>query len=150
MGFKTSVSGYFTIALAEVDGVFNANQNIYLEDKELGIIHDLKLNPYSFTATSGINNERFVLRYENETLGSDDLTNTDDVLVSSSNVIAIASPNQMIKNVQIHNVLGQLLVNETGISASTFEINSIQKNSVPLIIQITLENGVKVTKKIVF
>jgi hypothetical protein len=47
-------------------------------------------------------------------------------------------------------VLGQLLVNETGISASTFEINSIQKNSVPLIIQITLENGVKVTKKIVF
>ena len=90
------------------------------------------------------------LRYKNETLGSDDFTNTDDVLVSSSNVIAIASPNQMIKSVQIHNVLGQLLVNETGISASTFEINSIQKNSVPLIIQITLENGVKVTKKIVF
>jgi hypothetical protein len=150
MGFKTSVSGNFTIALAEVDGVFNANQNIYLEDKELGIIHDLKLNPYSFNATSGINNARFVLRYKNETLGSDDFTNTDDVLVSSSNVIAIASPNQMIKNVQIHNVLGQLLVNETGISASTFEINSIQKNSVPLIIQITLENGVKVTKKIVF
>jgi len=150
MGFKTSISGNFTIALAEVDGVFNANQNIYLEDKELGIIHDLKLNPYSFTATSGINNTRFVLRYKNETLGSDDFTNTDDVLVSSSNVIAIASPNQMIKNVQIHNVLGQLLVNETGISASTFEINSIQKNSVPLIIQITLENGVKVTKKIVF
>jgi hypothetical protein len=150
MGFKTSVSGNFTIALAEVDGVFDANQNIYLEDKELGIIHDLKLNPYSFTATSGINNTRFVLRYKNETLGSDDFTNTDDVLVSSSNVIAIASPNQMIKSVQIHNVLGQLLVNETGISASTFEINSIQKNSVPLIIQITLENGVKVTKKIVF
>jgi hypothetical protein len=150
MGFKTNISGNFSIALAEVDGLFSADQNIYLEDKELGIIHDLKLNPYSFTATSGINNERFVLRYENETLGSDDFTNTDDVLVSSSNVIAIASPNQMIKSVQIHNVLGQLLVNETGISASTFEINSIQKNSVPLIIQITLENGVKVTKKIVF
>jgi hypothetical protein len=150
MGFKTNISGNFSIALAEVDGLFSADQNIYLEDKELGIIHDLKLNPYSFTATSGINNERFVLRYENETLGSDDFTNTDDVLVSSSNVIAIASPNQMIKSVQIHNVLGQLLVNETGISASIFEINSIQKNSVPLIIQITLENGVKVTKKIVF
>jgi hypothetical protein len=150
MGFKTNISGNFSIALAEVDGLFSAYQNIYLEDKELGIIHDLKLNPYSFTATSGIINERFVLRYENETLGSDDFTNTDDVLVSSSNVIAIASPNQMIKSVQIHNVLGQLLVNETGISASTFEINSIQKNSVPLIIQITLENGVKVTKKIVY
>lgn len=150
MGFKTNISGNFSIALAEVDGLFSADQNIYLEDKELGIIHNLKLNPYSFTATSGINNERFVLRYENETLGSDDFTNTDDVLVSSSNVIAIASPNQMIKSVQIHNVLGQLLVNETGISASIFEINSIQKNSVPLIIQITLENGVKVTKKIVF
>ena len=48
MGFKTSVSGNFTIALAEVDGVFDANQNIYLEDKELGIIHDLKLNLHIF------------------------------------------------------------------------------------------------------
>jgi hypothetical protein len=47
MGFKTNISGNFSIALAEVDGLFSADQNIYLEDKELGIIHDLKLNPSS-------------------------------------------------------------------------------------------------------
>lgn len=42
---------------------FSSNQNIYLEDKVLGVIHDLRQNPYSFTGTSGILNDRFVLRY---------------------------------------------------------------------------------------
>ncbi|MDP5001722.1 MAG: hypothetical protein NWQ15_07465, partial [Flavobacterium sp.] len=150
MGFKTSVSGNFSIAIAEVDGLFTANQKIYIEDKELGIIHDLKTNPYSFTATSGVNNTRFVLRYTNETLGSEDFENDATVLVSSTDVISISAPHERIQSVQIHNVLGQLLVNETAISASSFQVNSLQKNTVPLIVQITLENGVKVTKKIVF
>ena len=48
LGFKTNVSGNYTLALAEVDGLFSNNQNIYLEDLELGIIHDLKSNPYAF------------------------------------------------------------------------------------------------------
>ncbi|EAZ96655.1 Outer membrane autotransporter barrel [Flavobacteria bacterium BAL38] len=150
MGFKTSVSGNFSIAIAEVDGLFTANQKIYIEDKELDIIHDLKTNPYSFTATSGVNNTRFVLRYTNETLGSEDFENDATVLVSSTDVISISAPHERIQSVQIHNVLGQLLVNETAISASSFQVNSLQKNTVPLIVQITLENGVKVTKKIVF
>lgn len=150
LGFKTNVAGNFTIALAEVDGLFSNNQNIYLEDLELGIIHDLKSNPYAFTATAGINNSRFVLRYTNETLGNDDFENSSNVLVSISNTISIHALKDTIQSVHVHNVLGQDLLVQKGINASLFEISSLQKNTVPLIIQITLSNGVVITKKIIY
>jgi hypothetical protein len=150
LGFKTNVAGNFTIALAEVDGLFTDNQNIYLEDLELGIIHDLKSNPYAFSATAGINNSRFVLRYTNETLGNDDFENNSNVLVSISNTISIHALKDTIQSVHIHNVLGQDLLVQKGINASLFEISSLQKNTVPLIVQITLSNGVVITKKIIY
>lgn len=150
LGFKTNVAGNFTIALAEVDGLFSNNQNIYLEDLELGIIHDLKSNPYAFTTTAGINNSRFVLRYTNETLGNDDFENSSNVLVSISNTISIHALKDTIQSVYVHNVLGQDLLVQKGINASLFEIYTLQKNTVPLIIQITLSNGVVITKKIIY
>ena len=92
------------IAIAAVDGLFERGQTIYLEDKVLGIIHDLRQNPYSFTGTSGILNDRFVLRYTNETLGNEDFENNSDVLIFSSDLINIQSFNQTIQSVTIHNV----------------------------------------------
>ena len=116
----------------------------------LNIIHNLSLSPYSFTSNSGAYSERFVIRYTNETLGNEDFENNSDVLISSSDVITVYSSKETIQSIQIHNILGQLLVNEKNVKSETFEINTLQKNKAPLIIQVTLENGAKVTKKIVF
>ena len=150
LGVKIPSNGIYKIAIAAVDGLFESGQTIYLEDKSLGVIHDLRQNPYSFTGTSGILNDRFVLRYTNETLGNEDFENNSDVLIFSSDLINIQSFNQTIQSVTIHNVLGQLLVNELNVNSDKLEIKSLQKNKAPLIIQVTLENGIKVTKKIVF
>ncbi|WP_374399809.1 GEVED domain-containing protein [Flavobacterium sp.] len=150
LGIKTPSNGVYKIAIGAVDGLFAGNQNIYLEDKVLGVIHDLRQNPYSFSVNSGILNDRFVLRYTNETLGNEDFDNDFNVLIASSDVISILATNEIIQSVQIHNVLGQLLVNEKNISSESFEINTLQKNNAPLIIQVTLENGKKVSKKLIF
>ena len=131
-------------------GSNNIDQTTYLEDKSLGVIHDLRQNPYSFTGTSGILNDRFVLRYTNETLGNEDFENNSDVLIFSSDLINIQSFNQTIQSVTIHNVLGQLLVNELNVNSDKLEIKSLQKNKAPLIVQVTLENGKKIVKKLIF
>ena len=150
LGVKIPSNGIYKIAIASVDGLFESGQTIYLEDKSLGVIHDLRQNPYSFTGTSGILNDRFVLRYTNETLGNEDFENNSDVLISSADVITVYSNTTTIQSIQIHNVLGQLLVNQKNVNADTFEINTLQKNNAPLIIQVTLENGKKVAKKLIF
>ena len=150
LGVKIPSNGIYKIAIATVDGLFSGNQNIYLEDKVLGVIHDLRQNPYSFSVNSGILNDRFVLRYTNETLGNEDFENNSDVLIFSSDLINIQSFNQTIQSVTIHNVLGQLLVNELNVNSDKLEIKSLQKNKAPLIVQVTLENGKKIVKKLIF
>ncbi len=150
LGIKIPSNGAYKIAIGAVDGLFAGNQNIYLEDKVLGVIHDLRQNPYSFSVNSGILNDRFVLRYTNETLGNEDFDNDFNVLIASSDVISILATNETIQSVQIHNILGQLLVNEKNISSESFEINTLQKNNAPLIVQVTLENGKKVSKKLIW
>lgn len=150
LGYFVPTSGNYSIGIAALDGLFASGQNIYLEDKLLGVIHDLRSNPYSFSANAGEVNNRFVLRYTNETLGGDDFINNSDVLIFSSDLINIQSFNQTIQSVTIHNVLGQLLVNELNVNSDKLEIKSLQKNKAPLIIQVTLENGKKIVKKLIY
>lgn len=150
LGLKIPSNGIYKIAIATVDGLFSGNQNIYLEDKVLGVIHDLRQNPYSFTGVSGIVNDRFVLRYTNETLGGEDFINNSDVLIFSSDVISVNAMSRTIQNVKIYNVLGQLLLDSDAVNSDTFETSKLQKNNTTLLVQVTLENGAKVTKKIVF
>lgn len=150
LGYFAPASGNYSIGIAALDGLFASGQNIYLEDNLLGIIHDLRSNPYSFSANAGEVNNRFVLRYTNETLGADDFITTSDVLISSSDLITVHSFKQTIQSVSIHNVLGQLLVNELNVNADTLEVKSLQKNKAPLIIEVTLENGKKINKKLIY
>lgn len=150
LGYFVPASGNYSIGIAALDGLFASGQNIYLEDKLSGIIHDLRSNPYSFSANAGEVNNRFVLRYTNETLGADDFITTSDVLISSSDLIMVHSFKQTIQSVSIHNVLGQLLVNELNVNADTLEVKSLQKNKAPLIIEVTLENGKKINKKLIY
>ncbi len=150
LGYYVPVDGSYSIALATVDGLFSGNQNIFLEDKQLAIIHDLKQNPYSFMSNSGEFNERFVLRYTNETLNNNDFMSNNELLLFSDNSIQIISTKNLISNVKIYNVLGQILLDSHKVSISKFETTKIQKNNVTLLVQITLENGTIETKKIIF
>jgi hypothetical protein len=149
LGVSVVANGNYSIAIAALDGVAS-DLPIYLEDRLLNVIHDLRLAPYSFTATIGQSNDRFVLRYNNETLGNNDFVSDNEVMVISNDAIQITSNTNSISNVKIYNVLGQLLLDSNTINTNTFETSKIQKNNTALLVQVTLENGVKVTKKIVF
>ena len=150
MGLSVGATSNITIAIRKADGIFAQGQTVYLEDKQLNIIHNLSTAPYVFTSNAGIFSERFIIRYTNETLSNDDFENDSNILISSSDVITVYSSNETIQSIQIHNVLGQLLVNQKNVNADTFEINTLQKNKAPLIIQVTLENGKKIAKKLIF
>ncbi|MCL9769316.1 choice-of-anchor D domain-containing protein [Flavobacterium sp. HXWNR69] len=150
LGVKVGTTGVHQIAIAYKDGLFLGNQNIYLEDLHLGVIHDLRATPYSFTASTGIINNRFVLRYTDVTLSNPDIQNNSDVYISTSEVIGIDAISYQIESIQIHNILGQLLFHKRQVNSGSFQISDLQKNNVPLIVQVTLDNGVTITKKIIY
>ena len=66
LGYKTAIEGTFEISIAQVDGVF-VTQNVFVEDKVTNIIHNLKSGSFTFTTSIGVFNDRFVLRYTDNT-----------------------------------------------------------------------------------
>ena len=153
MGIKVPTDGNYKIAIAAVDGVFaNKKQKIYLEDKELGIIHDLTNAPYDFTTSKGIYNDRFVIRYKDKKATEvSTLIKANDIIISSSeNQIQIMSNVIKITNYEIYNVLGQSIAMKNDVNTNKVTETSIQKNNQALLIKIQLENGQTVVKKIIF
>ena len=141
-------SGNYTIAIGLVDGLFeNEGQEIYLEDTQLGIIHNLRVAPYSFEGTAGSFETRFKLRYTNSSLGNGNFNSNQTFAVLNNNTLQIQS-NQNILQVTIYEVSGKLV--------KTYKLNQLINhlesefnfsNGIYLA-KIKLESGIIVSKKL--
>jgi hypothetical protein len=154
LGVNLTASTPYTIAIGAVQGLFESeSQPIYLEDLELGIVHNLRQAPYSFTASSGRLDTRFVLRYTSGlALNNLDFENANNsVAVASSNgQITIHSTVENIKSIVIYDIVGREVFSSKEVNAVQFAVSNVVLNQQALIVKITLENGHTVTKKIVF
>ncbi|MEO8517311.1 MAG: YDG domain-containing protein [Flavobacterium sp.] len=153
MGIKVPTNGTYTIAIAAVDGLFKTtSQKIYIEDKLMNTINDITVAPYMFTTNQGIINDRFVLRYGDQALQTQDFSSIENgvAVYPSNNEIKIGSKEENIKGYVVYNVLGQVLATKDKLNANQSVVTSILKNNQALIVKVTLENGYVITRKIMF
>ena len=109
IGVTVTNNGIYNIAISTLDGLFeNQSQEIYLEDSEIGIIHDLRAAPYTFTADTGMLQSRFILRYTNDSLGNDNLNANQTFAFITNNTLHIQSK-ENIAEVAIYEVTGKLV-----------------------------------------
>jgi hypothetical protein len=151
LGYSASTAGTFTIAIDNKEGQLNAaGTNIYLQDLELGIIHDLKQAPYDFTTAIGTFNARFVLRYTTTTLNNDVPVQAEDiVVVVNEQVIGIKST-AMISNVTVYDIVGRKVYDSGTISDTTISIDGIASGTQAMIVRIQMQDGSMVTRKVVY
>ena len=152
MGVKIANEGAHTIAIRKVDGLFeSAQQNIYLEDKQLGLIHDLRQAPYTFTSAAGRFDDRFVLRYTNEFLSNPVFESNQNVVVlAKKDFIEIHSYNQNLQQVQVYDVLGRNVFESKNLDQVSLNINGINPFNQVLMVQVKLKDGSVVTQKIIY
>jgi hypothetical protein len=150
LGINIIEAGSHTIAIKKVDGLFVNDTNIYLEDKQLQIIHDLKEGPYVFTTEKGIFNNRFVLRYNTGTLGNPSFNALDNSVVVSTHhgELNIKSYLENMQEVTVYDVLGRTLLTAKNINNTDFKADSITNSNQTLIVKIKLNNGTIITRKI--
>jgi hypothetical protein len=147
----TPASGVYNIAIRAVDGLFeNTAQNIYLEDTMLGTIHDLKINPYTFTSVPGTHNSRFVLRYTNETLNLPTFETNDNVFAYTNENVWVKSISNSIKDIVVYDLLGKKVDEYHNVNANEVKLKNLMPRKLVYILRITLENDVVVNKKIIF
>lgn len=151
LGYRTIISGDFTISIDETDGMFS-NHAVYLEDKLTNNLHDLTQNGYTFTTETGVFNDRFVLRYTNKTLANEDFETINDVVsVGIKNqVITINSTVENIDKIFIYDILGQQLSNNLNIRDTQLIIQNLPSTQQILLVKVFLENGKSITKKTLF
>lgn len=149
IGVNIPQAGEYKVAIAATDGIFVENQNVFLEDKILDVIHDLKLAPYSFLTEAGTFNNRFVLRYTNGALSSPefDLSNTVLITANDTNVI-IRSTRENIDSIEVYDLLGRRILTKKNENSLEVSFAKSVKNQA-LIVKVQLENGEIVTNKIV-
>lgn len=153
LGLHVTSAGIYKIAIAATDGLFvTSDVNIYLEDKALGIMHDLKQAPYQFNSAIGTADTRFVLRYTNHALGNEGFEAVaGNVLVAAdSQQIAIKSLIEPIAQVGVYDLLGRELFAQSAVGSSELVVKSITAKNQALVVKITLQNGQVATKKIMF
>ena len=151
LGYFSIANGQFTISLGQREGVFDTDQNVYIEDRDMNIIHDLKQSPYTFTTTYGRFENRFILRYTNQALGTPDFETLNSSVVVSTNhgEMSIKSLLENIQDVIVYDILGRQLFETKSIGNKDFSASNIAMTQQTLIVKIKLENGIIVTRKII-
>jgi hypothetical protein len=153
LGYNATTAGTFSVRIDHIDGLFeNQNMNIYLEDKELGIIHDLKQAPYTFNTAAGRFNNRFILRYATTEGALDNVNfNLDNtVQVITNEKVSVYSSQESIKNIIVYDVLGRKIDEYKNVGATQFTLKNLNRTTNTLIMKITLENNAVVIEKIIY
>jgi hypothetical protein len=151
LGFSTTLTGEFTLNLYQYDSIFE-NQSVYLLDNATSTFHDIKSGMYTFTSIQGTFDNRFELRFNDEALSLNPNIKTENSVLCYTNNsdIIVKSLTGQIQSVTIFDSTGRVLHKKTSLDTSEILISEIAKNNQLLLVQVENDNGVTVTKKIIF
>jgi GEVED domain/Fibronectin type III domain len=151
LGFKSTQAGSFEIKLSNFDGIFDA-QNVYLEDKLLNVIHNIKLSNYTFTTNAGTFEDRFALRFTDSALQVNDQLFTEESLVifKENETITITSSLTPMQSVQVFDIRGRLLFSNDKVNATEYKVSNLNSSQQVVLVKVVSVHGSVVTKKIVF
>lgn len=149
IGIHLPTAGNHFIALAAVDGLFET-QPIYLVDKVLNIIHDIKTTPYSFYSQAGTFSERFEVIYQNSTLSNPTFTLENSVKVVTNSQVYVNSSIEPIESIVVYNVLGQKINEYNKVNSNSFTLTNLQKTNTTLLLKIKLQNETTSIQKVIY
>jgi hypothetical protein len=150
LGYQTSVEENFTITLDQKDAFFQ-KKNIYLQDKKLNIIYNLKEKPYTFASQKGTFNDRFVLRFADKTLDINTFEKSKNTLIvyQSQKEIIVESFDLNIQKNQVYDVVGRLIF-EQETNQNKVVVSNLKPRNQVLIFKVKKEGSKILSQKIVF
>lgn len=150
LGFTSTTGGDFTIKLSNFDGFFES-QDVYVSDKYLNIIHDLKQSDYVFMSNAGTFEDRFSIVYKNSLLSVDEnqFDENSVVLYKPNDKLIVNSGSVFIKSIQVYDVRGRLIKEINNVNAVEVSVDVPTANQA-ILLKITSEDNITVTKKYVY
>lgn len=148
MTIKLETAGNYTISLAQVDGVFSTEHDIFVRDIELGVEHDVRTAPYTFSAPAGVLTNRFELVFQS-TLSVENPIFNNVVVFSKNKALEINAGNEIISSVSVFDIRGRKVAAQEEVNSSAASLDLSGVSNQVLIVQIKTSNGQLITKKVV-
>ncbi|NRA91426.1 MAG: T9SS type A sorting domain-containing protein [Psychroserpens sp.] len=151
IGINIQENDIYTLAIDTLEGSLFVDelQGIFIEDLYLNIVHDLRESPYTFVGNSGITNDRFLLRFNNnETLAMNDVA-ISEILTFIKNGTFVVDAGQKISDITIFDVTGKTVVEYKVDASSSRFTSSFNFAKGVYVATITLNDGVVVSKKLI-
>ncbi|KDN56603.1 hypothetical protein [Flavobacterium seoulense] len=157
LGYNTTLKGEFQISIDHTDGSLSTH-DIFLEDKELRIQHNLKKKAYTFTTEEGVFNNRFILRYRDKNNLEDDL-NLDaseegldkGVIISvKDRIITINSELTTLENLVLYDINGRKIFQKNKVNNKVFIVPELISSNQIIMVDVLLSNGKKLSRKIIY
>ncbi|MCB9425859.1 MAG: hypothetical protein H6584_02350 [Flavobacteriales bacterium] len=144
------------VSIDHFDGEFEYKE-VYLEDKDLGVMHNLKDSSYRFSTTSGEYNDRFVLHFKSvvpvreEAEGNEsDLIKSNLIVSTNSDGVELVNDDYKITKVEVYNILGSKIYNKLFVPANKINLTELKSQNHVVIVKVTYEDGYKETRKVLY
>jgi hypothetical protein len=151
LGVEITQGGTHSISINTAEGVFENGQSIYLQDNLTNTTHDFENGSYFFESeiSSAINN-RFILKFTNNSLGNEnfDYTNSISVYSKDKQQVTINSLIDNITEVTLFDILGREIVSKKNSKDYEITFTNLSISNQIVIVKIKLENGSIITRKI--
>ena len=152
IGFLTNISNStsYTLSIAQTEGGFLAENNIYIKDNLLGKVHSLSNSSYSFTSNTGEFNNRFEIMFNSTALSTNkSVFGNDDLKIinlNNNHIQFTVPPNIKISSVIIIDLLGRELYRFKGQDNSeVYTVHGLKQNI--YIAKVKLANDTVIIKK---
>lgn len=152
LGINPFSQGSYFISLGAKEGIFE-EQQIFLKDKALNILHNLSDSPYEFRTTPGQHNHRFEIVFRKRPIlhsATQGLAHkTDLTILKKDKSIFIESSIEEIREVEIFDLFGQSLYKKGNIQGRTYSIPQSLFSHQILIVSVKTESGKIESKKLI-
>jgi hypothetical protein len=147
LGFYSFIDATLKISIDNIEGILT-DEDMYLVDNELNIVHNLKESDYEFVATSDdFSNERFVLKFNSGVLSTDDVILNNNFVVYNQDATLKIKAGVEISRLKVYDVTGRLLSDsEPRATAFDVPVQNIKAGTV-LILNATMKDGSTISKK---
>ena len=150
IGYRITNPGIYAVNLGATDGLFAADQDVYLYDKTTNTLHNLKKGPYEFHAQSGTFNNRFEIHFREQALENNPIASENNFVIFGANkALNINSYESNIQSVELFDLVGKRIFSASDLNVEHYVSPSIHAAGPFFIARVTLSNNQVITKKVI-
>ena len=154
VGFRCTASTNFKLQVKDVVD-FDANQPVYLHDKQTGIYYDIKNGIFDMVMPAGDNRTRYEITFKNTDVVLSNPTDVADAFTvfqnNESGMLTIYNTlNKDITALMMYDVTGKLVLNKTNLGkAVSYEFSTSALSDGVYVVKTKTRDNLDVSKKVI-